>query len=42
VTAAIRDGGGTVLVPGPVPNPWVFVTIPEPCCWFYLPLILRG
>jgi uncharacterized repeat protein (TIGR01451 family) len=42
VTVAIREGGGTVLVPGPVPNPWVFVTIPEPCCWFYLPLILRG
>ncbi|MCP4536888.1 MAG: DUF11 domain-containing protein [Chloroflexi bacterium] len=40
-TIGTGNGSGTVLMPGSVPNPWVFKTAPERVYRFYLPLILR-
>ncbi len=43
LTVWARDAQGEELVPGPVPNPWTFTTLPTPPMYrLYLPLVLRG
>ncbi len=43
LTVWALDAQGEDLVPGPVPNPWTFATLPTPPMYrLYLPLVLHG
>jgi hypothetical protein len=41
VEVNVQDADGLWLAPGPVPNPWSFLTMVRPIYEFFLPLLLK-